>query len=102
MSRRFLASGGGSTMITRAAQGSYQIVFHGTGAIAADDDHVQVTTYGLTTNTCQIARWARNTVDITCFDLAGSAADTNFTRPSQYKASGWLAGEIFASCASSA
>ena len=71
--------GGGLIQIKQLLTGYYQVTFLGTDAISPFPDHVQVTAFGSTTNTCQLQNWSAESAFVRCFDLSGTLASTEFS-----------------------
>jgi hypothetical protein len=69
-------SGGGTSTLTRTADGVYSVAF---GGLDMNSGNVQVTAYGSATTWCKVSSWGGSTATIRCFNGAGDPTDSRFT-----------------------
>ncbi len=67
---------GGDPVVNHSATGTYVVTFP---ALDLTRGHVQVTSYGITSDTCKVAAWGGTTVTVLCHNTAGTLNDGRFT-----------------------
>jgi hypothetical protein len=70
------SSAGGPITITRSGVGNYTVTFED---LSLGRGNIQVTKYGTPPGVCQVAVWSGSSVIVRCYDMAGAAADFQFT-----------------------